>query len=155
MRRMSIAAITLLLASGALGACKTPRPEDALRLDRESLAQRQLETRRFETDDELMLLRTCLMILQDEGFQMDEMEADLGVLAASTSRVAWYGGRGHRTTHVSLVTHPVAESGGAVAVRVTFYQQVGRGLARLNQPEVFQVFFERLSKAAFLEAQAL
>ena len=39
-----------------LAACQTGIPREALKLSHESLADRQLQTRVFETDDELQLL---------------------------------------------------------------------------------------------------
>ena len=126
-----------------MGACKTPRPEPTLALEPEALAQRQLETRRFDTSDELRLLRASLMVLQDEGFQLDEMESDLGVVTATRS--------GQPGITVSLVSRRVTGNDDSVAVRVTF--QHGYAGGRLTDATIYQEFFARLSKAVSLEAQ--
>ena len=47
------------------------------------LAQRQLQTRRFDTTDEQKILKTCAALLQDTGFTIDESEAKLGIMIAS------------------------------------------------------------------------
>ena len=62
---------------------------------------------------------------------------------------------------VSIVTFPSGETEGFTSVRVTFqrivwntYGQVSR-LEKLNEPEMHQEFFNKLSKAIFLEAHNL
>jgi len=137
-------AVLLVLAVGAAGACKTatPRPEPNLALRQEALAQRQLETRRFDTTDEIRLLRAGLIILQDEGFQLDEMESHLGVITASRPAMG-----------VSLVSRRITRDGDRIAVRVTFRRGFAGG--RLRDAAVYQEFFARLSKAVSLEAESL
>jgi hypothetical protein len=140
-------AMGLLVVGCAVGACKAPRSGPSLALAPEALAQRELETRRFHTSNELMLLRACLMILQDEGFQLDEMEADLGVIAATRP--------GTPMTSVSLVSRSAGREVPRVAVRVTFHggsQAAPRSGSRLTSPTVYQEFFTRISRAVSLEA---
>lgn len=146
MRCAATVTVVLLLAAGASSACKTPAPEQVLTLTPEALAQRQRETRRFETSDEVALLRAALIILQDEGFQLDEMEAPLGVVAGTRPGTA-----------VAVVTHRLVDDERRIALRVTFQQPAKYpklGLQRVSDPATYQRFFERLSAAMSLEAQA-
>jgi hypothetical protein len=48
-----------------LVACQTGVPKEALMLSPESLADRQLQTRVFETDNEMKLLAASAAVLQD------------------------------------------------------------------------------------------
>ena len=135
----------LFLVVGAVGACKTPPPKPNLALKPEALAQRQMETRRFDTSDELKLLRASLTVLQDQGFQLDEMESALGVIAATGSGPPWYA--------ISLVSRRLTRDGSAVVLRVTFQTRYPGG--RVKQPAVYQQFFIRLSEVVALDAEAL
>jgi hypothetical protein len=60
-----------------------------------------------------------------------------------------------------VVTRPMGEDEKNVAVRVTFQRTVynsKREIARrecLTDPKIYQTFFEKLSKAVFLEAHEL
>jgi hypothetical protein len=65
----------LVLVAG----CEQTIPKDALQLSPESLAQRQAQTRRFDTADEAMLLSASAAVLQDLGFNLDESETKLVV----------------------------------------------------------------------------
>jgi hypothetical protein len=145
----------MMLVAGALCACATSSAEDSLRLSRESFAQRQLETRRFETTDELTVLQSCLTVLQDKGFQMDEADAGLGVVTGSRSGAPSGMGGGFRVYYASLVTRPVGDGSAGVAVRVTLYGAGQTGLARVADPRVYQHFFDWIAKTVHLEAQSL
>ena len=129
--------ISVLLTS----ACQTI-PKDALSLSPESLAQRQIQTKKYETTDEAKVLAACAGLLQDLGFNIDESETKLGVLSASKMRsavsagqvvgailVALLGGGAmpidkEQKMRASVITRPVGEHGEYIAVRVTFQRIV-------------------------------
>lgn len=165
--------ITLIIAG-----CQTI-PKDALSLSPESLAQRQLQTRKYETIDEAKILSACVSLLQDMGFNLDESETNLGVITSSKMRsavnpaqqvamvmVAILGG-GYMPTdkaqkmRASVVTRPVGEKGEYIAVRVTFQRIVWNtqnqvtASESLTDPKIYQEFFDKLSKSIFLEAQEI
>lgn len=165
------------LAFGLI-ACQQRIPKEALQLSPESLADRQLQTRLFETNDEAMLLSASAALLQDLGFTLDESETELGVIVASKDRDATEAGQvvmavalallganvpidEVQKLRASVVTRPVGEGGRRMAVRVTFQRIVwnNRGQIskqeRLNEPESYQEFFSKLSKAVFLEAHEI
>jgi hypothetical protein len=151
-------------------------PKDALRMNTATLEDRQLQTRLFDTSDEKKILSASAGVLQDLGFNLDESETDLGLIVASKDRDATDVGQvllaaivagmsggpamydSTQKIRVSLVSSPSGENGERTAVRVTFqrivwnnYGQISR-LERLNDPEMYQGFFDKLSKAIFLEA---
>ncbi|MCH8926584.1 MAG: hypothetical protein IH924_10715, partial [Proteobacteria bacterium] len=87
--------VTAVLAVGLLvvAGCQQKIPKEALQLTQESLAQRQAQTRRFDTTDEAMLLSASAAVLQDLGFNLDESETKLGLVVASKNRDATEAGQ--------------------------------------------------------------
>ncbi len=162
-----------------LGGCQTPMPEQALALPPQSLQDRRLQTRRFDGIAEADLLAACAGVLQDLGFNLDDSDADLGLLVASKERDARNVGQTGLATlldfffdveidvdkeqriRASLTTAPVTGSPGSYRVRVTFQRTVwntGNEISKreaLNEPQLYQQFFERLSKSVFLEAHSI
>lgn len=154
-------------------------PKDALRMNEATLEDRQLQTRLFDTSDEERILSASAGVFQDLGFNLDESETDLGLIVGSKDRDATEAGQVFLATllagmsgtqaiydtkqkiRISLVSCPAGESGERISVRVTFqrivwnnYGRISR-LERLNDPEMYQGFFDKLSKAIFLEAHGI
>jgi hypothetical protein len=169
--------MAVVFSLALLSACRPRIPGGALRLDAESLRQRQVQTRVFQTEDEGTVLAACAALLQDLGFNIDESEARLGVIVASKDRSAVNAGQivgsillsaltgqpvpwdKNQKMRASVITTPVGEKRKSVAVRVTFQRivwntnnQVTRREG-LTDPEIYQEFFDKLSKSLFLEAQ--
>jgi hypothetical protein len=167
-----------LLAAG----CNTGVPSDALNLSPDSLERRQLESRRFEGGKESDILSACSGVAQDMGFTIDEAETKLGVMVASKNREAsdtgsrvamaiLFGANAANSMDRSqkirlcIVVKPVQSSNGAGpaqwVVRATFQRMVWNSygqltrLEGLKEPELYQQFFEKLSKSVFLEAHKI
>lgn len=172
----TVKALSLVLA-GILAGCASI-PQDILQLSPESLKERQLQTRRFETEDEAKLLSASAALLQDLGFTLNKSVTSLGVITASKDRSAVEAGQvvlavllsilaqqnvpydETQKMRVSVVTQPLGD-GKSTAVRVTFqrivwntHKQISKR-EQLNDPEIYQEFFSKLSKAVFLEAHQL
>jgi hypothetical protein len=156
--------------------CLTGIPKQALMLSPESLSDRQLQTRVFETDDELQLLTASAAVLQDTGFTIDESEVKCGVIIGSRQRDVTDTGEVMLSFFLStlfvppsyaksqkvlatLVTNPLDNK--RIAVRITFqhmvWNQKGELMKneRLNEPEIYQEFFSKLSKSLFLTAHEI
>jgi hypothetical protein len=175
----------LLLAlsvAAALAGCATI-PEDALKPTPDSLERRQLQSRRLDGISETNLLAASAGVLQDLGFNIDESETKLGVIVASKDRSAWNAGQiaaavalalfgaqyavdKTQKIRVSLVTRPALAADGtpradSQILRITIQRLVwntDNQLSRIDSiedPMVYQEFFERLSKSIFLELQAI
>ena len=154
--------------------CRASTAKDALTLRQQSLEWRERTTRRFATTDEGRILAAVAGVVQDLGFTLENSESDLGLVVASEDRSAVRASQVagkvfvmllfrrnmaiDKNQHVraSIVTRPVR---GEVAVRATFqrivYDDHGM-IARLEaveDPRVYQQFFDQLSQAVFLEAQ--
>jgi hypothetical protein len=128
-RRAMLAVAALV----AVASCAASIPDEALQLSRESLAQRRLQTRIYETGDERFILQASAGVLQDTGFSLDEAETSLGVIVGSKDRSAVEGGQvaaqvamevlfgvyqpidEKQKIRVSLVSHP--SGSGRTAVR--------------------------------------
>jgi len=152
---------------------------DVLKLEAESMAQRQLQTRKYNTTAEDKIVNTCVNVLQDSGFTIENTELKLGTILASKEREAVESGQvagaiiiavifgvaipidKNQKMFASIVVSPAASEKKASLVRITFSRLVwnDRGAVskaeRLEDPEVYQTFFTKLSKGLFLEAQSI
>ena len=169
--------VPLVLGMALLGGCAGHIPKEALALKPESMQNRQMQTRRFDTTNETTILSASTAVLQDMGFTLDEANAPLGVLVASKTReatdalqvtlaiLAAAGGRQvpidkEQRMRVSVVTK-LLPSGKETSVRVTFQRivyntqgQVTKAEAIID-PAAYQEFFSKLSKSVFLEANQI
>ena len=173
MRRPGIPVLFIVLCG--TGACSSRTPKHAFVLSAQSLERRQVSSRRFETDQEKQLLIAAAGLLQDLGFTIDDSETQLGLIVASKDRSAVEGGQvagkillamigkhvsidKNQKLRASIVTRCEA---GVVVVRATFQRIVWNEdgkiskLERLDDPRMFQEFFDQLEKAVFLDAQRL
>jgi hypothetical protein len=159
--------------------CQTTPSEKALQLPAASLETRQLQTRRFAEIGEAQLLSASAGVFQDLGFNLDESEVDLGLIVASKRATAIDAGftRAMRLLEIfadievavdkdqriraSLVSWPVKGKTDEYFVRITFQRVVWNTenditkRQALDDPILYQEFFERLSKSVFLEAHSI
>jgi hypothetical protein len=173
--------LLLLLAILVIAGCATGVPQDALRLSPETLERRQMQTRRFDGIPETEILSACAAVLQDLGFNLDESETELGVLVASKQRsardarqvatallleiIGWDMEIDEKQKiRASLVTRPAGgnpQDNDSYLVRITFQRVVWNSaneisrIEGLDSPELYQGFFDRLSKSVFLEAHKI
>ena len=168
----------LIIAICMIAGCETI-PKDALTFTPESLGHRQLQTRRFDTADERKILQACAGLLQDTGFNIDETERGLGLIVGSKERSAVDAGQQiaaigfaaltgvsmatdrNQRMRASVVTRPFGDRRQSMTVRVTFQRIVWNtenNISKqeaLSDPDIYQEFFAKLSKAVFLEAHSL
>jgi hypothetical protein len=174
---------SIVIMACVLWSCAPRIPKEALQLSPESLKNRQLQTRRFDTDEKT-LLSASAAVLQDIGFTIDESETELGTIVCSKRSDATSAGQivaailvaaltgavmpvdKEQFVRASLVTNPshvedTDKTKSRTAVRVTFQRIVtntqGQVTRRecVNDPEVYREFFEKLSKSLFLEAHEI
>ncbi len=158
-------------------------PHHAFLVTPEMLAQRQLETRRYDGIKEEELLSVCANLLQDLGFQLESSEPRLGVITVNKQRSATDAGEiivsfivamltgtptpysKDQSIRAALVVSPVYDSDGTSLsdshyVRITFQRLVRRTdnsvhVETLRDPRLYEGFYERLSKSVFIEAQKI
>ncbi|NQU94666.1 MAG: hypothetical protein HQ549_00325 [Candidatus Omnitrophica bacterium] len=176
---------SLLVLCISITGCIATTPKKLFTLSEDSLQVRQLQMRQFETINEAEVLSACAGALQDMGFTLDDSETELGLVVASKSRdatdavqvaaataaVALAALSGTNTNafdyidkeqkiRVSVVSKLNAE-GNKLIVRTTFQRIVWNRLGNVSRletlkgPELYQGFFDKVSKAIFLEGQEI
>ena len=180
LHRFIISSIVFLFL---FSSCAQKIPKEALQLSKESLQNRQLQTRRFDTDEKT-LLSASAAVLQDLGFNITESETELGLIVCSKQRDATSAGQvvgaiflallaGVATPidkaqliRASLVTHPIYfdetdKSKCLCAVRITFQRVVTNTNGQItrqeciNEVKIYQEFFDKLAQSLFLEAHEI
>ncbi len=123
--------LSLALASG----CATTAPDDVVGAGTQ-LATREIQTRRYDTLDKPMTMRSVIATLQDLGFTIDQADLDLGTITAT---------RLHEYTMRMTVT--VVEKGDA---RISVRANARIDENSVTDPATYQDFFVVLDKAMFL-----
>jgi hypothetical protein len=135
-RLIGLAALPLLLAG-----CQMNSRQQVLATTNTQVAQRAISTRSFDTDDRAKVFQAAIASLQDLGFVVDRADAVLGTVSATR-----YGGGVVRFT----VT---VRAGGATRTIVRASGQLNQH--ELSDPAPFQRFYDALSQALFLQANAI
>ena len=179
--------IVFLAAGLAIAGCQTTSPLErqtaALTLSEKSLSDRQIQSRRFDTKNEKMILAASAGVLQDLGFNIDESSIATGLIVASKDRdaveagqvagqvfmatlIAALGGQADPTweknqkIRISIVSTPSLD-GTSVIVRATFQRLIWNTknvisrVEPINDPKIYQEFFDKLSQSVFLEAHQI
>jgi len=173
----------VFLCLGIVGCASIPK--GFLKPTEASLEKKQLQMRQYDTINEEQILTAVAGVLQDLGFNLDNSETKLGFVAASkkadaTSKgqiagaffldliAAAGGSHGNamancdqsQVVKASVITKPSLDEKKTV-VRVTFQRivwnmsnQISK-VESVNDPEIYQKFYDSLSKAIFLEAQKI
>ena len=167
-----------------IAGCQTV-PLDIFKLSPDSLENRQRQTRQYETTNEEEVLAASAGVLQDLGYLIDESETEVGLISASKDRGATNAGQialatlataatamsgtyadyyamcdKNQKIKASLVTN-LSLDGSKVVVRVTFQRIVWNRqgsvsrVETIKDVELYQGFFEKLSKSIFLEEQKI
>jgi hypothetical protein len=154
MSRRRLLKLALGALSSAFAACAaTPQQQAAALSPTESaIAVRALQSRRFETTDQALMLQAGLGALQDLGFTIEESQAAAGVIVGSKASGAQIRAQ---------VTVRGLPGRSATVVRATFQRIVPRPGAMLpvgetlEDPALYQGFFERVAQSAFLTAHEI
>lgn len=182
---MRLLLISVLFGAAVLSGCvnansealKVGKPPDG------AVKLRSLQTRRFDSGDDKAMLAASIQTLQDLGFTVTEAAPEVGVLTASKQRnaeeagqvagqvaltiLAALAGSSHnptwdkeQTIQVTLVTTPIVNAA-KTDVRVSFDRVLTNNLGQtwraelLNDPHLYQEFFQKLSQSVFLEAHEI
>ena len=177
-------ALALAVLGGTMAGCATEDAQGAIRPRDDAAALREMQTRRFEGIEEDRLLAAAVAVLQDLGFTIRLSNARLGFAKGVKDReakapeqvaavvllmlLASAGGAGapsvppmpqEQTITALLVTRPLADGARQQALRISFHRFLRQPLLQesgvLREPQLYERFFELLSKAVFLEAHRL
>lgn len=181
---MFLKMILIPLCLSLAGCVSAPR-KDILRLSSDSLKNREMESRQFDTKNELEVLLATANVLQDMGFTLTEIENDLGVIVGSKERDATVPGQVAMAAFADILCAAAGSSSNALAmtdavqsilvscvtrlnlegnrvvVRVTFQRVIFNQMQQVSRletiidPKIYQGFFEKLSKSIFLEANKI
>ena len=170
--------IVVACALGITG-CATTAPENLFQVAETSLQDRQMQSRFFETSNEIALLSAGVAVLQDMGYSIDETETKSGVVTASKTvdatnnaqiagavLLAVLGGGNmsidsQQQINVSFVTLPSKNNKNGYLARATFQRIVTNTEGQvtkaetMDNEELYTEFFNKLSKSVFLEAQKI
>lgn len=170
--------IVVACALGITG-CATTAPENLLQVAETSLQDRQMQSRFFETSNEIALLSAGVAVLQDMGYSIDETETKSGVVTASktvdaTNKAQMAGAvlaallvganmsiDSQQQIKVSFVTLPSKNNKNGYLARATFQRIVTNTEGQvtkaetMDNEELYTEFFNKLSKSVFLEAQEI
>lgn len=178
-RLLPLLAIVVLF----LTSCGSSIPKGAFKLTPELLQKRELKTRKYEGISEVDILSASAGVLQDLGFNLDESESKLGLIVGSKERDAteigqevWWWTKAlllkwtaftdetddYQKFRASVVIRPITKDNDKTHyVSVTFQRIVWDTADEiskqetLDKPEIYQEFFDRLSKSVFLEGQKI
>ena len=182
LRRVNKNCLILICLGTFIVACQNNIFKEALTLSSESLKDRQLQTRIFESADEGKLLTASAAVLQDLGYTIDETEVRAGVIVCSRDRdvtetvevilsvaleiLSILVGSPTSVPYdktqkvlASLVTTSLGKQ--RAAVRIIFHHIVWNSDGKItkneqiNNPQIYQEFFSRLSKSVFLVAHEI
>jgi len=102
---------------------------------------RSMQTRAFDTTDQEATLRTAIATLQDLSFVIDKADLDLG--SVSGTKLDGYAVR------MTVSVRPRNQSQLIVRANATYNDEP------ILEPKPYQDFYNALSKALFLDAQAV
>jgi hypothetical protein len=155
--------LSLLLLAGC-----SPVPREA---PLSQLQVREIQTREFETDDVKLVLKGMMNVLQDDGFIIKNAVSDLGLLTAEkdvdvSSRSEIFFAicvkEGRWKQHAILeISANVSLYGNRTKVRVNFQRKIFDNMGAVVSveqdlnPETYQSFFARVSKAIFFEEEKI
>ena len=145
--RWLLVAVCITVLMNLVGCVATMQPTQFFELTPESPAHKSMQTRLFETDNEKELMSASAAVLQDLGFQVDDIERDVGMVRAVKERSAREYGQEIGRFFVSLLTigyvrnsvdfqqkisavlvvRPIDKAGMRSEVRVAFYRVVWKG----------------------------
>lgn len=171
----------IFLCFGVIGCVSVPK--GFLKPSEGFLESRQLQMRQYDTTNQEQIITAVSGVLQDLGFTLDDSETEVGFIAASKKADASSKGQmfwaglvdvlnavggtysnasaqcdATQVIKASVITKLSLDSSKTI-VRVTFQRIVWNVGGQINkieslkEPEIYQKFYDSLSKAIFLEAQ--
>lgn len=167
--------VLIMMVVVVITGCSHNPPKDAFKLTPTSLEDKEMQTRSFDTLNQANLLSASGSVLQDLGYTLEESDTTIGVLSASKDIDATDAGQvvgavilaiftgsmtpvdDHQKIRVCLVINESLTNENASLARITIQRIVWNTEGRISKvqvikdPELYNAFFNKLSKAVFLE----
>ena len=139
---MRIHYLILALVSVILVGCTSSKDELFKMGDSSQVELRSFQSRVFDTTDKQKTLKSVISTMQDLGFVISKADAQVGVVTGSKFA--------DRNSVILSVTVR-SKNDKQILVRANAQQQ----LEAIEDPQMYQDFFNALQKAMFLKAQEL
>ena len=139
---MRIHYLILALVSVILVGCASSKDELFKMGDSSQVELRSFQSRVFDTTDKQKTLKSVISTMQDLGFVISKADAQVGVVTGSKFA--------DRNSVILSVTVR-SKNDKQILVRANAQQQ----LEAIEDPQMYQGFFNALQKAMFLKAQEL
>lgn len=137
--RIGLGICGLLGVAGGLAACQTDSRQQVLATSASQVQLRGIQSRAFDTTDQVKTLRTVIATLQDLGFVIDRADATLGTV--SGTKLQGY------QLRISVSVRPRGQTQTLVRANAEY------NLSAVEDPLPYQQFFAGLERAMFLTAQ--
>ncbi len=156
-------------------------PKNVMKLSENHMAEKQIQSRKYETNNEKKVMAAVVGVMQDIGFILDKNNTELGFVSVSKKTDATRGGqvagalaldilsalggrKGDQLGNIDdvqkvnatvVVKSAIDKSG--IIVRITYQRMVWNKKGELSRvetlkdEEMYKLFFEKLSKSIFLE----
>ena len=139
--------------------------------EKTQLQIREFQTRSYDVDNELMVLKAVANVLQDEGYIITNAEADLGLITAQREAsiedgtekffaIPFFGANArYKKNSIIESTVNVSKFGKQVKVRINFllkaYDNKGQliELGQIDNAEFYQNFFAKVDKGIFIQKE--
>ena len=159
----------LFVIVGMCLSCATYDPNAGT--EKTQLQIREYQTRTYDVEDELMVLKAVANVLQDEGFIITNAEADLGLITAQKESniedggekffsILFFGANArYKKNAIVESTANVSQFGKQVKVRVNFLLKAynNRGelidLGQIDDEQYYQDFFAKVDKGIFIQKE--
>lgn len=163
--------------------CSTANVKEMMKIETSTAQERQLQIKRFNTVDNNKILLSSIATLQDLGFNIDEINKDFGLISASKTRDARETSIQVGIVFLALLSPSAAISASrqsdniqeikaSVIIstneknKITFVRLTAQRIVKnqegavnevetIKDKEMYQQFYEKLSKSVFLEANEL
>lgn len=156
------ALVVLAIAAG----CVPPVPDHPAL---PSLQVRELQTRTYETTDIGMMMKALVNVLQDDGFIIQNSNADLGVITASKEKSVreWHGGFLYSwdVKYAWVCSVNITPFGQQTKVRVNVRVREAHGaewaspprevVSEVDDPTYYGTFFAKVDKGVFIQRERL
>lgn len=133
-------ALLILLLAGIMCACTSARQNKIMETNASSIQLRSIQTRVYDITDENAMLRAIIATLQDLAFIIDNVDADLGMIAGRRHYNNW------TVLRLTVSIKPKGMTQLMVRSSAQFMKQT------IEDPLPYQQFFTALSQNVFRDA---
>lgn len=159
--------LALIVVMGMSMSCATTNIEP----EKTQLQIREFQTRTYDVDNEIMVLKAIANVLQDQGYIITNAETDLGLITAQKEasiedgtekffQILFFGDDArYKKNSIIESTANVSQFGKQVRVRMNFqlkaYDNKGQliELGQIDDEEFYQNFFAKVDKGIFIQKE--